>query len=189
MADLDADAIVIAGTATLYVAPAGTTMPASLSASLNAAFVELGYSTEDGVKFTDSKTVQGVRPHQSFYEVRRFVTERASSVEFSLLQWDADTVPLAFGGGSITSPAAGEYRYTPPDPEDIDERAVVIDITDGDRHFRIGIPKAMVSSSVESTFARTGPAMLPITLDVLGTDGTAPWVIDSDDAAWNGSGS
>lgn len=189
MADLDADAIVIAGTATLWVAPAGTTMPTSLSDDLDAAFVNLGYSTEDGVKFTDSKTVQGVRPHQSFYEVRRFVTERASSAEFSLLQWDGDSVPLAFGGGTITEPTPGEFRYTPPDPDEIDERAVVVDVVDGDRNFRIGIPKSMVSSSVESTFARTGPALLPITLDVLGTDGTPPWVIDSDDPAWDTSGS
>lgn len=189
MATLDADAIVIAGTATIHVAPAGTTMPTSLSDELDPAFVELGYSTDDGVAFSDTKEVQGVRPHQSFYDVRRFVTGRASSLGFSLLQWDADTVPFAFGGGAITEPTPGEFRYTPPDPEELDERALVIDLADGDRHFRFGIPKGMVSSNTDSGLARTGPALLPITFDALGEDGEAPWTVDSDDPAWAPTGS
>lgn len=184
MAALDSDAIVIAGTATIQVAPAGTTMPESLSDDLDAAFVNLGYSTQDGVQFSDSKTVEGVTPHQSFYPVRRFVTARSSSAALSLLQWDADTVPLAFGGGAITEPSPGEFRFTPPEPDEIDERAVVIDIADGDRHIRIGIAKCMVSSNTESTFARTGPALLPLTFDVLATEGDAPFTFDSDDPAW-----
>lgn len=189
MADLDADAIVIAGTATVHVAPKDTPMPASLNAVLNAAFVPLGYSTDDGVAFSDSKEVQGVRPHQSFYDVRRFITGRASSLGFSLLQWDADTIPFAFGGGTITEPAPNQFRYTPPDPEDLDERAMVIDLVDGDRHFRIGVSKGMVSSNTDSTLARTGPALLPITFDVLGEDGVTPWVFDTDDPAWEPTGS
>lgn len=189
MADLDSDAIVIAGTVSLHVAPDGTPMPTSLSDSLDAAFLALGFSTLDGVQFSDTKTVEGVKAHQVFYDLRRFVTERASSAVLTLLQWDADTIPFAFGGGTITEPSPGEFRYTPPDPGDIDERAFVLDIVDGDRNIRIGIPKGMVSSNTESTFARTGPALLPITFDVLGVDGTPPWTMDSDDPAWAPTGS
>ena len=97
MSDVDADAIVIAGTATINVAPAGTTMPTSLSDPLDAAFVPAGYSTDDGVKFTDSKTVQGVRPHQSFGTIELRNADGAPDV--------AEAIALAAFGYLMTARA------------------------------------------------------------------------------------
>lgn len=181
---LDAQEILIAGTATISVAPAGTPMPESLGDALDAAFIDVGYTSEDGVVFADSKNVSGFRPHQSFYEVRRWVVSRASEARWTMAQWNTDNLIFAFGGGEVTEPVNNEFRYTPPSPETIDERAVVIDLVDGDKHYRIGIPKGMVSSNTESTLARTGPGLLPITFGALGEDGQDPWFFDTDDPAF-----
>ena len=45
----DANELLVASSGSVYVAPVGTTLPTSATASLNAAFTELGYVTEDGV--------------------------------------------------------------------------------------------------------------------------------------------
>jgi len=181
---LNAAEIIVGGTGRIYAAPQNTPMPTHLTAVLNPAFDDLGYTTDAGAKFTDGKTTNSIRPWQSFYPVRVHVTEREAMLEFTLLQWNVETIPLAFGGGGFTMPRPGEYRYTPPAPETLAINALVLDITDGTRDFRIGIPRGFVTSNTESTFAKTGPALLPITFTVLANDGGQPWTIDCDDPAW-----
>lgn len=177
--------LIIAGNGTLYHAPEGTTLPTSLSDALDPAFQDVGYTTEDGAMFTDSKTTNSVRGWQSFYPVRTHITERSGMIETSLMQWNEPNMQLAYGGGAIVETTPGEYRYEPPEPEDLAVNALVLDIVDGDRNFRIVVARAFVTSDVESTFAKTGPALLPVTFEVLdaGT-GVKPWTIDSDDPAW-----
>lgn len=186
---LDAEEIVVGGNHRIYVAPAGTPLPAKMSDTLNGNFLDLGYTTEDGVKFVDAKTIQPVQPSQSFYPVRQIVQNRQATAEFSMLQWNRGTVALAFGGGTWSVPASGQYRYTPPDPETIDERAMVIRPVDGDRDFQFVIALGFVTNNVESTFARTGPGLLPITFSVLSDGSNDPWVFDTNDPAFADTGS
>lgn len=181
---LDSSEIIIGGTGRIYVAPEGTSMPTHLSGTLGPLFVDLGYTTDDGAKFTDSKETNQVRPWQSFYPVRTHITERSGMIETSLLQWNMHTVSTAFGGGTFTEPVAGEFRYEPPAPEHLEVVCLVLDVADGDRNFRIGVPRAFVTSNTESTFAKSGPALLPVTFEVLANDEDSPWFIDTDDVAW-----
>lgn len=178
------DEILIAGTGNLYIAPEGTPLPSHLTDTLNADFVESGYLTDDGVKFTDSKTTNSVRPWQSFYPVRVHVTERMATLGLSFLQWNAENMISAFGGGGFTQPQPGEYRYHPPSPETLAINALVLDMSDGDRNFRICVARAFVTSNVESTFTKQGPALLPVTFEVLANGTGDPWTIDSDDASF-----
>lgn len=181
----DSAELIVAGTGNLYVAPEGTPIPSHLSETPNAAFVDLGYSTEDGVKFTDGKTVNRIRPWQSFYPARVHVTAREGMFETTLMQWNPDTMVAAFGGGGIIEPQPGEYRYEPPAPETLAVVALVIDLFDGTRSFRFCTSRAFVTSNVESSFTKSGPALLPITFEILAADaGGNPWTLDSDDPAW-----
>ena len=177
--------ILIAGTGTLYTAPEGTTLPEYLSDTLDAAFVDHGYLTEDGAKFTDDKSVDQVRAWQAYYPIRTHITEKSGMLEFTMMQWNEENMILAYGGGGITEPTPGEYRYEPPAPGELTIVAAVLDMNDGDRNFRFTCGRCFVTSSVESTFAKSGPALLPITLEVLddSTNGF-PWRYDSDDPTW-----
>lgn len=181
----DADQIVVAGTGRVLVAAVGTTAPTGVSGAYAAGWTEVGYTTEDGVTFSDSKDVEDRAAWQSLYPVRRLVTGRSSSVSFTLLEWSASTVPLAFGGGAVTEPSAGVFKYTPPDPEDIDERALSVEWTDGTKIYRLVIPRGNVSEGVETNLTRTGAAELPITFSVLGSDATAPWHMLTNDPAFD----
>lgn len=190
MAWNEASELVVAGNGQIYVAPVGTALPAGPSTALNAAFIGLGYTTEDGASFSVSPNIEEFRAWQSRQPVRREMTEQDMQVSFALEQWNEETVPLAFGGGEITS-VSGGYKYTPPAATDaLDERAMVIDADDGDRRVRIVIPRGNVTDAVETTFQRSELAVLPITFQALAPDDeSASWYALFDDSAAFAAGS
>lgn len=163
------DEIVVGITGQVYVAPVGTALPTTPTAALNAAFVGLGYNTEDGFSFSSAKQTQDVNGWQSFDPLRTIVTGRTVQTTFALQQWNEETVPLAFGGGSISG--SGPYTYNLPDPEDgLDERSMVIDSIDGSNHTRFVLARGIVTETTESQFQHGGAAVLPITFKLLKPD-------------------
>jgi hypothetical protein len=123
---------------------------------------------------------------QSRQATRRELTAQEIQAQFNLQQWSEVTVPLAFGGGEITSPETGVYKYTLPlDGDALDERALVIDGQDGDRHFRIVLPRGNVTDAVATNFRRSQEAVLPVTFKALQpTDLSPAAFILTDDAAF-----
>ncbi len=179
------DEIVVAGNGSVHVAAVGSTLPTSISGALDPAqYRELGYTTEDGAKFTDEKSIKEHRAWQNFYPIRRTVESRNAFIGFALEQWNEWNVALAFGGGEVTEPTPGEYRYVPPSPEEIDERVLVLEWQDGDKSYRLIVPKGMVTNNVETTFARGAMSVLPIVFSVTPDAGDDPWILDTDDPAF-----
>lgn len=182
MAAKEVDQILVGANGSIWVAPVGTAAPATEIAAYGAGWIELGYVNEDGVSPRESRTIKDILVWQLFYAARKIVTARAFEVKFSLSQWTLTTLPLAFGGGAITEPTPNHYKYTPPSPETIDERSLGVDWVDGTKHYRLIIPRGLVSDAVETKLARTDAALLPITFAVIGDDaGGAPWYILTDD--------
>jgi hypothetical protein len=174
----DATEVVVGQNGDVYVAPTGTTLPLDVDDPLDPAFSEaLGFTSEDGVTATDGKTTENIMAWQSFYPLRVLVTERNFTAAFVLRQWNQDTVSLAFGGGTFT--ATGSFtKYTPPAPEVLDERVLVIDWQDGDDQYRLVVPRCIVTENVESNITRTAAADLPITMAVLApAEGDDPWFL------------
>lgn len=163
----NADSIVVAANGTVRVAPVGTTQPTDPTAAPAAAWLDLGYVSEDGVTFTDSKEIEDVLAWQSFYPVRKIITGKDATLSFALREWDERSIPLAFGGGTVTSPSAGVWRYEPPAPGTLDLRALMIDWEDGDKDYRLIIPRGLVTEAVETNLTRTGAADLPITFSAI----------------------
>jgi hypothetical protein len=190
---LDADEVVIAGNGAVYVAPLATALPADVDTALIAAYVELGYLSEDGVTWADGKEVEGVPAWQSFYDIRKYVTSKTMSLELVLRQWNDVNVKLAFGGGSvatITGPPV-QYRYEPPAPESIDYRILVVEWQDGVDEYRLVVPRGMVTNEVSSQLARTTPADLPVTFEAVpegrptpGQLATQPWYFITNEGAF-----
>lgn len=182
----NADEIVVGANGSIYAAPLGTTIPASIAVALGIEWVELGYVTEDGVTWTDGKTLQSIRAWQSLYDLRRVLESKEGSIGFSLMQWNETTVPLAFGGGEVEEIVAdsGNFRYTPGDPADLDERMLAVEWADGDKDYRLTFPKGMVSDNVETNLVRTAAGVLPITFALLGDDALDPFILDTNDPAF-----
>lgn len=186
----DADQITVALTGNVSVAPysAGLVLPEDMSA-LDAAFINLGYTTEDGVTFSATPNVEDILAWQKATPVRRVVTSRDVSIAFTLQQTNADTFALGFGGGDWTEPTAGVFRYDPPaDADALSEYACVIDFADGTKDSRIVLMRATINEAVESQLVRNQALMIPVTLAGLTPDGEdAPWYMLSDDTAYQQS--
>lgn len=180
----DADQVVIGANGSVYVAEVGAAEPADISVALGVAWTELGYVSEDGVSITDAKSTGEVRAWQSFYAIRRFVESRNLTVGFQLQQFAGENVVLALGGGAVADDGGGAYTYTPPSPEDVDERALAIEWQDGTKNYRVIVRKATVSDDVELVVARTQEVGLPLTFEALGEDGTDLYILQTDDASF-----
>lgn len=189
------DEIVVGANGSIFTAPKGTAIPASISVALGVAWKDAGYVTEDGVTFTDGKSMESVRAWQSLHDLRKIVTSKDTTAAFSLMQWSGSNVVFAFGGGEIEEVVApvpadpgpeapGEYRYHPPAPDVIDELMLAIEWTDGDKDYRLVFERGMVSENVETNITRSAAGLLPITYSILGTDGEDPWILDTNDPAF-----
>lgn len=182
----NADELVVAARGDISIASVGTTLPTNLG-PLDAAFVVLGYTSEDGVTFSYSENREDIMAWQKATAVRRIVTARGLSTGYELEQWNRDTFALAFGGGSWSEPSPGIFRYDPPDDDDaLAEYCQVIDFHDGDRHSRVVIEKGGVTEDVETNLVRTGPSLLPVTFGALASDEDTgpPWYFLGDDPAF-----
>lgn len=178
-----ADQIVVGGTGKVYAAVVGSTAPTNATTALPAAWIDLGYISEEGVTATFGKETETIQAWQSLYPVRRVVTSASAMVKFNLQQWNLTTVPFALGGGTVSEPTAGIFKYVPADPATIDERALVVEWTDGSRHYRLYFPKGMVVDAVETNITRTASSELPITYEATPTSGTNAFNLFTDDTA------
>ena len=172
---LTAEEVFIAGTGHVYVAPVGTTAPTDTVAAWAAGWVELGFTDDSGVAITPGRTITDIPAWQSRYPVRRLVTAETFDAAFSLLQWNEDTISLAFGGGTWDGDV-----YTPPAAGSIDERALGIEAVDGDKTTRIIIPRGMITTVGAINMVKTGGNPIPLTFSALGTEGEDPFSIIAD---------
>jgi hypothetical protein len=184
------ESIVVGTGGSIWIAPVGSTLPTNISGSLNAAFYDLGYISEDGISLASGADVTDIAAFQSLLPVRKVVTGRTFDLSFTVREWSAEAVVFAFGGGEIVE-NAGVYTFTPPAAgEALYERALVAEWVDGSKSYRLVIPRGVVSESVETTIARDAAADLPITFSVLATDEATPgYYLISDDPALAPAGS
>lgn len=172
---LDATEEFIGQTGHIYVAPVGTAFPASISEAVDTDdWTEIGYVDTDGVKFNDTPNFQAIRSWQKRKPTRMVKGDVEATVGFNLQQWNTDTIMLAFGGGEVTEDAAGEYRYTPPAEDVIDERALIVEASDGDVHSRRQYARVLNQAATSFTWNRSTESKLPIEFMILSADGDDP---------------
>jgi len=175
--------IAVGADGAVWVGALGLTLPTDPTSTPAAGFVNLGLANDKGVTVTDTKTMTKIAAWQLFYSARQIVTDRDLTAAFDLMQWDRNTVSLAFGGGTWAT-VAGVSTYTPPSPSNADERTMIVDWADGTRHYRLIILRGLVTSPVATNLVRSAAAVLPITFSILGVDGSAPWLLITDDPAF-----
>lgn len=180
-----ADEFVVAGYGSVYVAPYGTALPNDIDAALNAAFQELGYSTEDGITFGHTVTVEDIMSWQSRDATRRITTGREFTIATELQQWNTDTFLTVFGGGTVTTTANGAKFVWLGDDEMPDEVSVILEFNDGTRNFRAVVARATVVDGAEIQLTRTTPGTLPLSMKALKPNtGVVAYLLTDDDTAF-----
>lgn len=171
----DASQVVVGSNGDIYVGPTDATPPddvATAMSTVDADWDHVGYVSEDGVTFTEGKDITDIPAWQSFWAIRKIVTARTVTASFAMRQWSRNNVEFALGG-TVDDNGGGEFVYTPPDPESLDERSLVIEWRDGTEKFRLYFPRGIVSENVEVNITRSAAADLPVTFAVTdpGVDG------------------
>jgi len=173
----------VAGTGSVYIAAysdVSSNLPSAHDSTLDTDYIELGYTTEDGVTFTDEPTIERKQAWQAFYPIRILETARMAKAAFALEQWNTKALRTAGGGGAVAAAGTGR-KFTPHAAGTVTEWSLVIDITDGTITDRYVIPKCITTSSLETNLTRTDLAELPVELEALGEDGVDPWFLFTSD--------
>lgn len=179
----DATEIRVAGTGKVWVAPYGTALPASTTvfATPAAEYVDLGYTTEEGVTFSDATNAKDIMAWQSRYPVRRLVESYEGSASFELLQWNKAIFEQILHG-VVSEPTAGVFEFTPTRAGVVAEKTLLIDFEDGALDYRVIIPRAGLADPIEMQLVSMEAASLPTAWGVIGGDAAGPFIIRTNDA-------
>jgi hypothetical protein len=182
---IDATQVRVAITGRLLAAPVGTALPADVTTPWSADWIDLGYLTDDGPVMSPKRTHVDVKAWQALDPIRTIVTERVVEWKFKLLQRNAETMRLAYGGGTIVTTGIAPNQltvYTPPDEADIDDRAFGLEITDGTITDRYVLSRGVVTDLADVVFKRAEASRYECTVKALSA--ATLWQAISNDPAW-----
>jgi hypothetical protein len=185
MTGLNASEIRVAGTGRVLVADVGSPAPADFKDDwASPPWVDLGYTTSDGVKFTKKDKLDPVDTWQTVASIRFVYSDRDFSVKFVLLQVNAETLRFFFGGGAVTTSGSG-LSYDIAAAPQVNERALAIQFQDGESvTHRFLIPRGVVTETDEAAFSRNSAVKLGVTFTALtpldsGAKALATWSMNS----------
>jgi hypothetical protein len=180
---LDSGDIRVGGDTHVWLAPVATAFP-DWGEDPADPWVDLGFTTTDGVTFNFGREINEIYAMQSAEPVRTINTRLPKTIAFNLMQAGRDQILLALGGGSwaLEATETDVYRYEPPSVGEIDERALLIEMADGDAHYRWHFKRAQNREGIEFSYQREDAATFSITMAVLApTDASVPFYLTSDD--------
>lgn len=136
----------------LSAAPLGTALPKSASDEMNAAFVSLGYVSEDGVTNTNSPESENIKAWGGDV-VMTLMTEKADNFAFTLIEaLNVDVLKFVYGDDNVTGTLEAGITVTA-NTSIPDAKVLVIDMimTNGALK-RIVIPEAYISEVGEIVY-------------------------------------
>jgi hypothetical protein len=175
---LDATEVRLGVTGNLYKAPIGTAMPSDTTTALAVAWKELGY-TETGPSMSVDASKEQFTPWQAVSPVREVITSQMVTATFTLWQRNAETLKLAWGGGTVTGTTT--RVYTPPAVATVNEGAFVFEIVDGAIKDRYLIPRASISLAGDVSFAKDAVTGFEIELTFLQPATGSAWTLLTND--------
>lgn len=182
---IDGNQVRVAGGGHVYVAAKGTAIPKDLAELDVKTFFDLGYVTEDGVSFSFGRESEDINAWQGD-KVKVITTKEPAMCKFSLMQTNADTVKVAFGGGAVTASGTAPneiYTFTPPATGDNTERVLIIEFSDGAAKYRYCLPRVQIEGTVEYTLTRNGAVTYPLEFGILDNGDSPKFEIVSNDPA------
>lgn len=129
----------------VYVAPAGTTLPADATTALANTFKNLGYISEDGVTFQESRTNEPVKEWNGD-EIDTLTKEHSAKLKLKFLETvNKDVLKVVRGSSNVTEDNDGALTVKV-NSKDLDEWVIVIDtVVKGNRMQRRVIPRGKLT--------------------------------------------
>ena len=136
----------------VYRAPIGTTLPTDATTALDAAFVSLGYVSEDGLSNNNELSVEATKAWGGNI-VLRSLTEMNDEFSLTLIETkNADVLKAVYGDANVTVDASNNVTVNVI-AEDPVERVWVFELAlRGGRAKRIVVPDGAITSRDEITY-------------------------------------
>ncbi|GGM04732.1 hypothetical protein GCM10010099_21060 [Streptomyces cinereus] len=182
---LNADNVRVGLNGNIYMAPKGTTAPTDLDTAWAAAWLDLGYMSEDGVSLEYSTDVEDINAWQSLSPVRRVLTSVDMTLGFTALELKTRTVTAYFPGATMTDVSGTVHKLDIPAAPGPQEFAFGLEWIDGTIKNRLIIPRGEITERGAITVARSEAVALEMTVSAYATSAPelASWL--SNDPSWS----
>jgi len=174
--------IIVGANGTVYIAATTAAAPTTpFGEDLDgAAWTDLGIVSDDGVTFSDTKTIVKIMGWAQKRPVRKINPDSETTVAFSLRQWNPTNVVFAFGNGSFT---AG--TYTPSNEVDIPEKSLAVAWKDNLDEFMLYFPRGSSGATVTFNLKRDENSALPVEFDSTPHEGEDAYQLITDSSAFS----
>jgi hypothetical protein len=154
--------VMVGVTGGAYVAPEGTTLPTDATTSLNGAFVEVGYLSEDGISQSISEDITDLVAWQNADVVRKIQTSHDVTYSFTMIETTDVTLETFYGNY-----AAGAVEIT---ADQLPRQSWVLSVVDGTDLIRIVIPEGQIIERGDLVFQNGDAVGYPITITAFPDD-------------------
>lgn len=168
MAELNPDAVRVGVTGTVWVAPTGTALPTDVTTALNAAFKSVGFISEDALTEALDITIERLRAWQRPVGIRSLTTEVEWTFQFGMLETSPLVLDLYYGGATTTVASGVATTAIKAWPQST-QKAMVIEIEDGDVLTRYAIPAVEIGEREEVAHTNAEGTIWGVTVNVMGT--------------------
>lgn len=150
----------------IFVAPAGTTLPTDATTALDAAFKNAGYISEDGLTNNNSKSIEKIKAWGGAV-VMTYSSEHSDSFKFTVIETtNTDTLKLVYGDDNVT--ATSSLISVAANGKDPDDLSIVIELVlRNSKAKRIVIPLCNVTEVGEITYNDTNAVGYEVTVTAL----------------------
>jgi len=156
---LNIDEVRVGVDGVVAVGPFGAAAPTSAISALTE-HVDYGYVSEDGVTESTSVTSEKIRAWQKAKVVRTVITEGTVTYKLVLIQTNAETIALYYGG---TVEADGSIVIDPTAERPV--LSLIIDVIDGTEIIRSYAPEAQVTEVGDQVYQNGAPIGYEITIE------------------------
>lgn len=157
--------------------PSGSAAPTDASTAIDAAYVDSGAISEDGITLSlpdaGSKTALKMWQNGAAVRTLRTPSEDLPTLHFTMLETNKANVESYFAVTVTQTAAHGTFDYTVGIPSPF---AYVLDVLDGAEHHRFHIPRGIRASVGDLVYKNDVPIGYEVTLD-LEKDATAGYNI------------
>lgn len=146
-------------------APLDTTLPTDPTSTLNAAFVSLGYISEDGLSNKNSPESDEIKAWGGD-TVLTDQTEKSDTFTFALIEaLNSDVLKTVYGDSNVTVDNSSGMISVKANTKELEAQAWVVDmVMNGGKKKRIVIPNGKVSEIGEITYSDGDPIGYEITV-------------------------
>lgn len=149
-------------------APLGTTLPADALEALDAAFVNYGFISEDGLTETNEKSSDKIKAWGGRI-VKNLQTDSSASFSFSFIESsNADVLKAICGEDNVT--VSGSSITAKFDLEQLPSRVWNFDVRDGEKRVRVSVPNGQITELGDVTYGDEDVIAYEVTVDALWSD-------------------